>query len=144
MLKTKRLVLSILLAFVAIVAVAVIVSLLRHQSPYNVSIRNQSGSEIDDAAVAFGDFHMVMGVVVAGGDKSWGALDLPISENATVTWKSQDGTTHRETLPLARRIPSSFKVGGTLAFIIRKDSKVELIVVREVTGYRSEDVTIRP
>lgn len=101
---------------------------------YNVVIRNVGARPIDDAAVVYGDFRSIGGIIIPGSGKGHGHPEHPIPATATVEWRTEDGQMHRQDVEVKKLVPKGFR--GDIQFEIADDNTVTVRVIpREKIRY---------
>lgn len=101
------------------------VFLLMGCDEYSVVIENGSTSKIFGADIRYGDFSSGGGIIGANTAKEHAGVRAPILDYATVTWRTEDGTTYERQVKVKSRLPRGFNKGD-LIFTILDGGEVEL------------------
>ena len=81
-----------------------------------IALSNQSGREIDQTGVYFGERRCTAGILVIGSSKTYLGWQQPITTNAVVRWRDSSGTKQEKSVGLVGAYDP--KADGVLTFTI--------------------------
>ncbi len=118
-----------LAAFAALLTLAGIVAMWRRPD-YDITTANRTHYELDDVWVFYGTkIAAAPGRLVPGGQKSYGPIGLPVPEEATVTWRDQNGIQHSPKARLAGIVPRAPRV-QKIWLVVEEDGTITVRMVR--------------
>jgi len=92
---------------------------------YGIAVRNSTGQAIDDVTAQIGEAGMAPGAMALGAlAETYPCRQAP-GTTAVVSWRSEDGETHRAEAPVPQPMPRSFD--GTLLVKIYGADKVQVV-----------------
>ena len=97
--------------------------------PYDVSIKNGGRVALTDANVVYGQFKSGGGNLLSGSTSVYSHPEYPIPREATVEWRTPDGTLHKKTVEVKSVVPKDFK--GEIQFEIDDDNGVTVRAISE-------------
>jgi hypothetical protein len=92
--------------------------------PYDVSLINRSGQDLDRAGVMMGKTDVGVGILPDTKEKGHSQYPYAIPAKADVSFRTSDGLKHEVIVELAKLVPADFD--GKLYFIIKPDLSMEV------------------